>query len=119
MIMRQQSLARLIRGWRVRMKQKKKQIGIDHTREGIGHCRQPSGQVEGEQKERRGRRNGKKHQGAGEEPQHRHNRTSPFVRVRDWVRVTDSRGGEKGALFTCAWLDLITSSPMCIRAIIR
>jgi hypothetical protein len=63
------------------MKQKKKQIGINHTREGIGHGRQPSGQVEGEQRERRGRRNGKKHQGAGEEPQHHHNRTSTFVRV--------------------------------------
>jgi hypothetical protein len=28
---------------------KKKQIGMNHTREGIGRCRQPAGQVEGEQ----------------------------------------------------------------------
>jgi hypothetical protein len=31
------------------MKKKKKQIGISHTRVGIGHGRQLAGQVEGEQ----------------------------------------------------------------------
>jgi hypothetical protein len=58
MSMRQQSLARLMRGWRVMrmMKKKKKQIGINHTQEVISHGRQPAGQVEGEQKEGRGRR---------------------------------------------------------------
>jgi hypothetical protein len=30
-------------------KKKKKQIGINPTKEGIGHGRQPAGQVEGEQ----------------------------------------------------------------------
>jgi hypothetical protein len=28
---------------------KKKVIGVNHTQEGIGHGRQPAGQVEGEQ----------------------------------------------------------------------
>jgi hypothetical protein len=30
-------------------RKKKKRIGIYHTKEGIGHGRQPAGQVEGEQ----------------------------------------------------------------------
>jgi hypothetical protein len=90
MIMRQLSLARLMRGWLVRMKQKKKkkkkQIRVNHTREGIGRGCQPAGQVEGGQKERRGRRKGKKHRGAGEEPQHHHT-TKPEqygVRNAEW-----------------------------------
>jgi hypothetical protein len=47
-LIRQQSLTRLMRVWRVRLKQKKKQIGIKRTCEGIGHGRQLAGQVEGE-----------------------------------------------------------------------
>jgi hypothetical protein len=47
---------------------KKKQIGNNHTQEGTDLGRQPSEQVEGEQQEGRGRRKGKKLQGAGEEP---------------------------------------------------
>jgi hypothetical protein len=35
--------------WNFAKKKKKKQIGINHTQEGIGHGRQPAGQVEGEQ----------------------------------------------------------------------
>jgi hypothetical protein len=31
------------------LKKKKKQIGINHTREAISRARQPAGQVEGEQ----------------------------------------------------------------------
>jgi hypothetical protein len=31
------------------MMMKKKQIGINHTQEGVGHGRQPAGHVDGEQ----------------------------------------------------------------------
>jgi hypothetical protein len=65
---------------------KKKQIGVNHTREGIGCSRQPAGQVEGEQLEGRGRTKGKKHRGTEEEPQHHHN-TKPEqygVRSTEW-----------------------------------
>jgi hypothetical protein len=34
--------------WKKKKKEKKKQIGIQHTREGIGRGRQPAGQVESE-----------------------------------------------------------------------
>jgi hypothetical protein len=39
-------------------RKKKKQIGMKHTQEGIGHGRQPAWQVEGEQWKGRGRRKG-------------------------------------------------------------
>jgi hypothetical protein len=35
--------------WGFRKGKKMKQIGINHTQEGISHGRQPAGQVEGEQ----------------------------------------------------------------------
>jgi hypothetical protein len=69
---------------------KKKQLGINHTQEGIGNSRQPAGQVEGQQKE--GKRKGKKHQGAGEKPQ-QHHHTKPEqhgMRSADSVAVQPS-----------------------------
>jgi hypothetical protein len=57
----------------MKQQQKTKENRIKHTREGIGRGRQSAGQVEGEQKEGRVSRKGKKHPGAGEEPQHHHN----------------------------------------------
>jgi hypothetical protein len=55
------------------VKTKTKQLGINHTREGIHRGRKPEGQVEGKHYEGRGRRKGKKHRSMGEEPQHHHN----------------------------------------------
>jgi microcompartment protein CcmL/EutN len=54
-------------------KKKKKQTGVNDTQDGIDCGHQPTGQVEGEQWEGRGRMKGKKHRGAGEESQHHHN----------------------------------------------
>jgi hypothetical protein len=53
---------------------------INHTREGIGHCRQPVGQFEGEELEGRWRRKGEKHWGAGDDPQHHHPTKTRAVR---------------------------------------
>jgi hypothetical protein len=53
-------------------KKKKKQIGMNHTREGIGGSRQPAGQVEGEQQVGRWRSKGEKSWCTGEEPKQRH-----------------------------------------------
>jgi hypothetical protein len=57
-------------------KKKKKRSSIYHTQEGIGHGRQPAGQVEGEQQEGMWRSKGEKGLGGGEEPQH-HQNTKP------------------------------------------
>jgi hypothetical protein len=37
------------RGFNAGVKRKKTQIRVNHTQEGIGHGRQPAGQVKGEQ----------------------------------------------------------------------
>jgi hypothetical protein len=54
---REWAMATILQG-RSRAK-KKKQIGINHTRQGIGRGHQPAGQVEGEQYKGRGK--GMKH----------------------------------------------------------
>jgi hypothetical protein len=65
------------------MKQKKKQIGINHTREGIGRGRQPAGQVNGGQRRGGGERNARNTAGAEEEPQHDHNTKPEQYGVRN------------------------------------
>jgi hypothetical protein len=55
-------------------KKKKKRSSINHTQEGIGHGRQPAGQVEGEQQEGMWRSKGEKGLGGGEEPRHHQSR---------------------------------------------